>query len=293
MTQKVVIWGYPPNTHTHSYVHLGFAKAFSYLDYDVVWCDDDPEYAEDVGDAIVISEKNCSKHLPILDSSKYFIHNIKDGFHSHDMGDNVHNLLVYHEGYNWSDDVKSLDDHSWYHEETKTAAILWATDLLPGEIEQKGPVMYDDTKGVVNYMGTLTPTQKSEMGNIVSEHNKRFNVAGGYSGGGFVSDKEAVNLIKNSYLNFDLRPDQHVNNGYVPCRIFKCLSYGCWVGTNSEKILKFFEGRITACNDLKDLYNQTEEDYKNATMDDILDNKQYIQDNHTYVNRAKTLLNLL
>ena len=100
--------------------------------------DDDPEYVDEVKDAIVISEKNCSKHLPILDSSKYFIHNIKDGFNSHDMGDNVHNLLVYHEGYNWSDDVKSLDDHSWYHEDTKTAAIFWATDLLPGEIEQKG-----------------------------------------------------------------------------------------------------------------------------------------------------------
>ena len=24
------------------------------------------------------------------------------------------------------------------------------------------------------------------------------------------------------------------------------MSYGCWTGTNSEKILKFFEGRITA-----------------------------------------------
>ena len=72
------------------------------------------------------------------------------------------------------------------------------------------------------------------MESIASNRNKRFVVSGGYSGGGFVSDK-AVELIKNSYLNFDLRPDQHVKNGYIPCRIFKCLSYGCWVGTNSRK----------------------------------------------------------
>ena len=59
MTKKIVIWGYPPDTHTHSYIHLGFAKAFAYLDYDVVWCDDDPDYADDVKDSIVLTEKNC------------------------------------------------------------------------------------------------------------------------------------------------------------------------------------------------------------------------------------------
>ena len=62
MTKKIVIWGYPPDTHTHSYIHG--LKAFSYLDYDVVWCDDDPDYADEVKDSIVLTEKNCMSHLP-------------------------------------------------------------------------------------------------------------------------------------------------------------------------------------------------------------------------------------
>ena len=113
MTKKVVIWGYPPDTHTHSYIHLGFAKAFAYLDYDVVWCDDDSDYADEVKDSIVITEKNCINHLPIEKSSQYFIHNLADDFKKH-KGDNIHNLLVYHEGYNWGVDWQSIDDWSWY-----------------------------------------------------------------------------------------------------------------------------------------------------------------------------------
>ena len=44
------------------------------------------------------------------------------------------------------------------------------------------------------------------------------------------------------------------------------MSYGCWTGTNSEKILKFFEGRITACEDLYELYTKTEEDSKRKQL---------------------------
>ena len=293
MTKKVVIWGYPPDTHTHSYIHLGFAKAFSYLDYEVTWCDDDPDYADEVKDAIVISENNCSKHLPIVDSSKYFIHNIKDGFHSHDMGDNVHNLLVYHEGYDWDDEVEQIDEWSWYHKKTGSAVILWATDLLPDEIQKNTPVMFDDTKSVINYMGSLSPSLRDKMKRIVSGYNKRLSVAGGYSGGGFVDDDKAIQLIRNSYLNFDLRPDVHVQNGYIPCRIFKCMSYGCWVGTNSEKILKFFDGRISASNDLKEMYLKTREDHENASEEQLLDNRDFVGKYHTYVNRARTLIDLL
>jgi len=122
MTNKVVIWGYSPNTHTHSYVHLGFAKAFSYLDYDVTWYDDDEDYSEeDVSDAIIISESNCCKYLPIVNSSKYFIHNISDDFTLEKSieGDNIHNLLVYHEGYSWNDDIQKIDDFSWFDSKSK------------------------------------------------------------------------------------------------------------------------------------------------------------------------------
>ena len=294
MTKKVVIWGYPPDTHTHSYIHLGFAKAFSYLDYDVVWCADDSDYADEVKDSIIITEKNCTKNLPIEKSSQYFIHNLADDFEEHE-GDNIHNLLVYHEGYNWGVDYQMIDDWSWYHKETKTCVIMWATDLLPDEIEGKEPVLYDADRTDINYVGSLDTGYFHKFSAISNSHGKRFIASGGYSPSsrGFIDNEESIKLVKESYLNFDFRPECHLNNGYVPCRIFKNMSYGCWTGTNSEKILQFFEGRITACEDFSELYSKTEEDSRKATKDILEDNQDYIKKHHTYLNRVNSLLSVL
>jgi hypothetical protein len=302
MTKKIVIWGYPPHTHTHSYIHLGFAKAFSYLDYDVVWYDDSEEYSqEDLSDAIIISENNCRRHLPIVDSSKYFIHNIEDGFHSQNKieHDNVYNLLVYHEQYNWNDDVKNIDEYSWYHPDTKTAVIMWGTDLLPDEIDSQDQVLFDNTKDTVNYIGSLSGEYIQKITSVVDSNGKQFVNYGGYSGirsrknNGFMDDNQNIDLTKKSYLNFDLRPPQHLDNGYIPCRIFKALSYGCWIGTNSIKMNKFFDGRITTNEDLNNLYTETEEASKNATKEVLKDNQEFIKENHTYLNRVQSLLSIL
>jgi hypothetical protein len=294
MTNKVVIWGYPPDSHTHSYIHLGFAKAFSYLNYDVIWCDDDPDYADEVKDCIVLTEKNCTKHLPIENSSQYFIHNLADDFEKHE-GDNIYNLLVYHEGYNWDVDWQFIDDWSWYDKYTKTVVIMWATDLLPEEVEEKIPVPYNSDRTDINYVGSLDGTYIQNFSAIANSHGKRFITNGGYGPGskGFVDSKQSIELVNDSYLNFDFRPECHLKNGYIPCRIFKNMSYGCWTGSNSEKILKFFDGRITACEDLAELYLKTEEDSKKATKDILCDNQDYIKKHHTYLNRVNSLLSVL
>lgn len=302
MNKKIIIWGYPPHTHTHSYINFGFAKAFSHLDYDVIWYEDSPEYAsENLSDSIIITEVNSCNYLPIISSSKYFVHNNSDGFYSSGkiLGDNVWNLLVYHEDYNWNSDIKKVDNYSWYDDSTKTAVIMWATDLLPDEIDENDEVSFDETKTNINYVGSLSQNYINEMKLVCSKNGKNFINYGGYSGiqtksnNRFVGDEDNMNLMRDSYLNFDLRPDQHVKNGYIPCRIFKALSYGCWIGTNSIKMNKFFEGRITAVEDFNELYLSTEEALKNISKSVLFDNKEYIKKNHTYLNRAKILLSIL
>lgn len=302
MNKKVVIWGYTPHTHTHSYINLGFAKAFSYLDYDVVWCEDSPDYAnEDLDDAIVITEVNSCKYLPLVKTSKYFVHNNVDGFYSSGkiQGENIYNLLVYHEEYNWNDNVKNIDNFSWYDDESKTAVIMWATDLLPHEIDQNEVVLYDDSKKNVNYVGSISNNYIQSMSSICKSNNRVFNNYGGYSGirnndnNGFMTDEENINLMRESYLNFDLRTEQHKNNGYIPCRIFKSMSYGCWIGTNSIKMNKFLGDRITTEDNLDELYVKTELALQSATKQILVDNQEYIKSNHTYLNRVQSLLSIL
>ena len=37
---KIVIWGYPLHSHTHSYIHAAFYKAFTHLEYETYWFHD-------------------------------------------------------------------------------------------------------------------------------------------------------------------------------------------------------------------------------------------------------------
>lgn len=302
MNKRAIIWGHAPHTHTHSYIHYGFAKALSFLDYDVVWYEDSLDYQkEDVSNSIIISETNSCKYLPVVNSSKYFIHNNSDDFDLNQRikGDNIYNFLVYHEHYNWPDNVEKIDNYSWFHRETKTPVIMWATDLLPDEIDNQEVVLFDDSKSDVNYIGSLSADYTRRIIPIVSSHGKTFVNYGGYSGirsnknNGFMDHDDNINLTKNSYLNLDIRPEQHINNGYIPCRIFKAMSYGCWIGTNSVKMNNFLAERITTNENLNDLYLQTEFDSKKASKRVLEDNKNYVKENHTYINRINSLVSIL
>ena len=43
---KVVIWGHPLGTHTHSYSNQGYYNAFKHLGHDIHWFPDAPPPAD-------------------------------------------------------------------------------------------------------------------------------------------------------------------------------------------------------------------------------------------------------
>jgi hypothetical protein len=299
LNQKFVIWGYPLNSHTHSYIHYGFFKTLKSLGYNVEWFDD-IEIDGDFENCIFITEANCSKNIPIVKSSKYFIHNIEDLFVDQTKYDHEHiyNLLVYHEEYNWNDSVKYNGDNSWYNPSTKSLVIFWATDLLPEEIDNMEPVLYDDTKNSNNFIGTIQGNELVNFAHISANNGKDFNNYGGYTGycgndSQFFELDRSIEYIKNSYLSFDIREEQHLRNGYVSCRNFKNISYGCWTGTNSLKVNKLFEGRMTINSNLNLLYSSLEEDTRKVTINQLRDNMDYIKNNHTYINRINSMISIL
>ena len=300
LDHRFVIWGYPLHTHTHSYIHYGFYKALKSLGYDVRWFDDE-KIEEDFDNCIFISESNCSKNIPINKSSKYFIHNISDGFVLQDKLDHseIYNLLVYHEEYNSPKDLQQLDKFSWYDPDTKNIMIMWGTDLLPQEIENMSPVLYDDSKPDVNFIGTIQGDNAVKFAHMCANDGKNFYNYGGYTGSPqseinqFYDNKNSIDTLRNSYLSFDIRESQHLRNGYVPCRVFKNISYGMWTGTNSTKIGKFFDGYLTLDSDLNILYDNLVKEYSGCGEDKIRSAMNYIKENHTYLNRINSLLSVL
>ena len=72
---KVIIWGYPLYSHTHSYIHDAFYKAFEYLGYETYWFHDEG-YPDDFdwNDCVFWTEGFADKNIPLNENSVYFVH---------------------------------------------------------------------------------------------------------------------------------------------------------------------------------------------------------------------------
>ena len=295
-SKRVVIWGHPLHSHTHSYIHYGFYQACKSLGYDVTWLSGEDK-VDDLRDSIIITSNGATENLPINKDCKYFIHNIADDFEKSEQ-DNVHNFFVYHTGYSKSmNDLEKIDDYSWYDSETRTPVIMWATDLLPEEFKE--PVLHNDSLTSNNFVGTVQGNNLINFAQIGANRGKDFNNYGGYTGfldedgNDFYSNENNIKAVQDSYLSFDIREDFHLKNGYIPCRVFKNISYGKWTGTNAINVKNFFGEHLTTGDDLEELYTNLEEESRNASYEKVKDSMNFVKENHTYVNRINSLFSIL
>jgi hypothetical protein len=62
MKPKIIIWGFPLDTHTHSYIHAAWLKTFKFLGYEAYWFHD-ANYPEnfDYKNCLFISEEYAAE----------------------------------------------------------------------------------------------------------------------------------------------------------------------------------------------------------------------------------------
>jgi hypothetical protein len=109
-----------------------------------------------------------------------------------------------------------------------------------------------------------------------------------------ISDFEARQLVMESLIAPDFRNEHHVRVGYIPCRIFKNISYGVLPGTNSKLVNHFFEKLLPYSENPAELfYPNIEEINKHGFGDKMKHLKNITRLNHTFVNRAEQLLALM
>src|SRR3990167_8873486 len=75
--KQVVIWGYPLHSHTHSYIHNGFFRAFKHLGYKTLWLTDaDDTRAIDFKDTLFLTMGDtANKKMPLRMDCFYIFHN--------------------------------------------------------------------------------------------------------------------------------------------------------------------------------------------------------------------------
>ena len=100
-----------------------------------------------------------------------------------------------------------------------------------------------------------------------------------------------MTLIQNSIIAPSFQESWQVANYYVPCRIFKNISYGKMGITNNSYVNKIFNNKLIYGTDIEQLIVEGIE--FNNKKDVVIELMKEVRDKHTYVNRINAIFWLI
>jgi hypothetical protein len=286
---KIIIWGHHPvHSHTHSYIHEAFYKAFSHLGHDVSWIPNRPNWRIP-NDALVITEGQQDSHLQVNPKAFYVIHNcnaekyleaktLRLQVYTNDVRDRAINPIY--------DRLSSCV----YVERASDALTLyqpWATDLMPDEIDFHKANLSRDR--VCHWVGTIGGGQFGNEKELAGWQRACKKHGIGFEHHSGISPEQNRLLIQKSYLAPAIVGTWQAEKGYIPCRIFKNVSYGQMPITNSIAVGELFEDFAVCDVNTEQLF----EDalcYSTKSIGYAMD---FVKKHHTYVNRIQTILDCL
>ncbi len=297
---KVIIWGHKLHSHTHSYIHEAFYKAFEAMGYDTYWLDNHDDVSKfDFKNCLFLTEGQVCQKMPVVDSSYYLLHNVEASKFKkvYDSGRALAFQVYTHRCVGQHADIEMLAPCMYASKSGKIVYMPWATDLLPEEIDdikervKKG--WGTKKERVVYWIGTIGGGMHGNNDPITP-----FKQACSKNGIQFkqltrVSADENRRLTFNSYMAPTLVGKWQCDEGYIPCRIFKTVSYGQAGVTNSKAVYDLFEHKIVYNADTEKLFHDARAQVKKSSLQDRLDLMEFVKTKHTYVNRIETLLNFL
>lgn len=292
---KVVIWGHKLHSHTHSYIHNAFYRAFQHMGYQTYWFDNNDNVQNiDFSNALFITEGQADARIPLLQDGRYILHNCDmKKYQPFFKAGHCITLQVY------TDDVLSrpvtkVGDFIYYDLANKSIYMPWATDLLPHEIDTVKKLLPNIKKNnSVWWVGTIWGGEFGNAPEIQSfkkackENDIEFKQGSGKS------IKDTANTIARSYLAPAIVGEWQQKVGYIPCRIFKNISYGQLGITNSLQVYKLFQKKIVYNTDTYQLFYDAKKRMQTITQEELFELIDFVRDNHTYVNRIETLLSFL
>jgi hypothetical protein len=296
--RRVVVWGHPWGSHTHSYVHAGFVRALQALGVETVWTDD-PPLLDRLGSAqtLFITEGQVVGQLPRDRSCRYVLHNVEREWYQDLVGQvlllQTHTLDVCREEAERASGER-LNGYTYAAADDDGTVVLyqpWATDLLPDEFDFSlappplGPGAY------AAWVGTIG---RGEFGN--EDELAGFRTAAADAGVDFVH-RQGVTLathralVAGSVVAPAIVGSWQLRKGYLPCRIFKNVSYGRVGLTNSPVVSSIFEQEVPWRADTAELLSLGVELLSHREL--LVQQMGEVQARHTFYNRLETILSYL
>src|ERR1035437_3869402 len=234
---RIIIWGLKYKYHTQRHIYKAYYDNAKKLGYNVLWLEDEKRSQKYIlpGD-LIMSQGQVGKmspekfvfedfHMPVRDDVFYCLHNIKDVFKSKLKRENYINLDIH----DTSKIAKVENIEKWgpvryFDKKTRTLYQPWGTNLLAEEF--KKPVFNDNS--IVFWIGNVW-NDKNNNGNLlevaelkkVLKENKlnfiKIKV---------VPDFLHIILVRLSRIAPAIAGKWQVETNYLPCRMFKNISYG-------------------------------------------------------------------
>jgi len=328
---KVVIWGFADQSHTHYYTHYGWHKGFKYLGYETYWFDDEHHPSNDDFDyknCLFITEGYVDKKIPINKDSIYLVHvcinpekyignvkrlidmrylldNIKDCNYDYvldrEKSTKISNTTYYEKLHNNSGVASKHNNPTPM--EYECIYICWATDLLPHEIDENR--VYIEREKKIYWFGSAEPSNNHQVW-LFSDECQKNDVQ-------FISNNPWANpqsfetvmdLTSRSYMSPDIRtagdPNKinlgetgtcHKKIGYIACRLLKSISYGQLGITNSKHMYELLEGKVIYNDDERQLFHDAKKHIHDYDL--IKQQMKIVKENHTWINRINDVLKVL
>jgi hypothetical protein len=293
---KIIVWGHKLHSHTHSYIHYGFYRAAKYMGYETYWMDD-KDTLSDIDNCIFLTEGQVDNKIPQSNNSKYILHNCNGIKYEWLKQCNRINMQFFStEAFKYN--LSRSNDYTYLGDDI--VQQCWATDLLPNEIDENNARNEINNRECV-WIGSYDQGDKSQYENNTEldpffdecrRNNIRVRTINPWINP--CSPEENRQIVNKAFLAPAINGLFQKQTYYIPCRIFKNISYGHFGITNNEYVNKIFDNRLIYSGDTRELfYKSLEKKNSDKAIEDIKYLMNEVKNKHTYINRLQVLLDQL
>lgn len=289
--RPVVIWGFRSDYDgmsegksiaSHAFIHAGYYKAFKAEGYETLWLDDAEFCAGMVPKDALVFCMNCrAEHLPKRPDLFYVGHNLEPR-QVEGIRDEQRIGLQY-----WFTGCPGEYINPYTRWDAGTLYQPWATDLLPHEISDQ---VYMPQARVVFWVGSVwddkgmgNEVEMEEMRLCLDAHKVNLRVVR-------ATDHEHANYIRNSIIAPAMQGKWQVDKGYIPCRLFKNVSYGQMAITNNPTVGAMMESSCVLGSSIPEMIDKGlalcckgREDLTRSAI-------SLVRSKHTYVHRVRQIM---
>jgi len=296
---RIIIWGLKRKYHTHRHIHQAFFKNAKKLGYKTLWLEDEGKNAKliEAGDLIISSgpvgkmvpEKFVldDYNLPIRDDVFYCLHAIKDVFKDKLNPDRFINLCVYVNSVPKIEGIIKIGPVTYFDPKTRSLYQPWGTDLLAEEF--KKPVF--NSNKFVFWIGSVWNNALNQ-GNIEEikslKEVLKFNKLK-FIKLRFIPDALNTFFIRKSRIAPGIAGRWQVENDYLPCRVFKNISYGQLGITNVKEFKNILGDSFLPGDSITELINNSLALSREEYLAKVKAQQEIIK-NYTYKNALENII---